>query len=520
MRSVDVYMSLIRSRARLTYDAVADYLATGSPGTIPPAVLPTLRWLRTAAARLSTVRAARGGVEIDREEAYISLDEATHEPTAIAARGDTDAHRLIERLMVAANEAVATWLVDRGLPGMFRVHDTPTPDKVEMLARFAHNFGIEAGFGRELSPRGLAAFEAQFRGSSIAPAIRTVLGKTLGTARYTVHPGLHFGLAAPLYLHFTSPIRRYADLAVHRIIKRYLGGDRSQLAGDPALETLAHHVNRAARRAGKAEAERHRMLVARLFASRIGEHFTGNIVSIKPFGLVVQMVGTGATGTVAMDALPAARTGSKPTATASPTAKTATASATRSTSRSPAPTRSWAGSTSCRSRCKRVSMSTTATLVGPRLLVVGSGGIGGVVAAHLFEQGHDVTALTTNQLIADAINAGGFRVRGEGSPGVVRGRAVTSIPKSAAPFDYILLATQPPQVEEAARSVLPHLALNGAMVCFQNGLCEERIAAIAGSDRTLGAIVAWGRVDGRARRLRSHLGRRLRPPAACTSATP
>ncbi len=137
-------------------------------------------------------------------------------------------------------------------------------------------------------------------------------------------------------------------------------------------------------------------------------------------------------------------------------------------------------------------MSTTATLVGPRLLVVGSGGIGGVVAAHLFEQGHDVTALTTNQLIADAINAGGFRVRGEGSPGVVRGRAVTSIPKSAAPFDYILLATQPPQVEEAARSVLPHLALNGAMVCFQNGLCEERIAAIAGSDRTLGAIVAWG----------------------------
>ena len=173
-----------------------------------------------------------------------------------------------------------------------------------MLARFAHNFGIEAGFGRELSPRGLAAFEAQFKGTAIAPAIRTVLGKTLGTARYTVHPGPHFGLAAPLYLHFTSPIRRYADLAVHRIIKRYLGGDRSLLAGDPSLETLAHNVNIAARSAGKAEAERHRMLVARLFASRIGEHFTGNIVSIKPFGLVVQLVGTGATGTVAMDALP------------------------------------------------------------------------------------------------------------------------------------------------------------------------------------------------------------------------
>jgi 2-dehydropantoate 2-reductase len=137
-------------------------------------------------------------------------------------------------------------------------------------------------------------------------------------------------------------------------------------------------------------------------------------------------------------------------------------------------------------------MSTTAAPPRPRILVVGCGGIGGVVAGHLFEQGHDVTALTTNALIADAINAGGFRLRGEGSPGVVRGRAVTALPKSAAPFDYILLATQPPQVEEAARSVLPHLGFNGAMVCFQNGLCEERIAAITGPDRTLGAIVAWG----------------------------
>lgn len=129
---------------------------------------------------------------------------------------------------------------------------------------------------------------------------------------------------------------------------------------------------------------------------------------------------------------------------------------------------------------------------GPRLLVVGCGGIGGVVAAHLFEQGHDVTALTTNPQIADAINERGFRVRGDSSPGTVRGRAVRSLPEGVPPFDFVLLATQPPQVEEAARSALPVLAPQGAMVCFQNGLCEERIAAIAGPERTLGAIVAWG----------------------------
>lgn len=128
----------------------------------------------------------------------------------------------------------------------------------------------------------------------------------------------------------------------------------------------------------------------------------------------------------------------------------------------------------------------------PRLLVVGCGGIGGVVAAHLLEQGHSVTALTTNPLIADAINEGGFRVRGEGSPGTVRGRAVRALDDREAPFDYILLATQPPQVEEAARGALRHLAPTGAMVCLQNGLCEPRIARIAGPDRTFGAIVAWG----------------------------
>lgn len=304
IRAVDLYESLIRSHARLTYDAVADYFDTGAPNIVPAAVEPTLRWLRTAAARLSAVRAARGGVELAREEAYVSFDPATREPTVITPRGETAAHRLVERLMVAANEAVAAWLVSRGLPGLFRVHPEPAPERVADLALFAHNFGFEAGFGPRLSPRGLAAFEAQFRQSALAPAIRTVLGRALGQARYTVHPGLHFGLAAPLYLHFTSPIRRYADLAVHRIIKRYLEGDRSLAAGDAALETLAQHLNHAAFVASRAEAERHRMLIARYMASRIGERVSGNIVGIKPFGLIAQMKGTGATGTIALDALP------------------------------------------------------------------------------------------------------------------------------------------------------------------------------------------------------------------------
>lgn len=127
----------------------------------------------------------------------------------------------------------------------------------------------------------------------------------------------------------------------------------------------------------------------------------------------------------------------------------------------------------------------------PRILVVGCGGIGGLVAAGLLSQGLQITALTRNQLIADAINVHGFRTRGEMSLGAVRGRAVTKIPAGAT-FDYVLLCTQPPQVEEAARSVAPHLSADGAMVVFQNGLCEPRVAAIVGPERVIGGIIAWG----------------------------
>lgn len=129
----------------------------------------------------------------------------------------------------------------------------------------------------------------------------------------------------------------------------------------------------------------------------------------------------------------------------------------------------------------------------PRILIVGCGGIGGIVAACLLEQGHDVTVITRNAHIADAINSNGFRTRGDVAPGTVQGNVVTELPrKTTTPFDFIMLATQPPQVEDAATGALPHLAHDGAMVCFQNGLCELRIAEIVGSERVLGAIVAWG----------------------------
>src|SRR5580693_9356764 len=126
-----------------------------------------------------------------------------------------------------------------------------------------------------------------------------------------------------------------------------------------------------------------------------------------------------------------------------------------------------------------------------RFLVMGCGGVGGIVAAHLAEAGHEVVGITTNPVILEAVRAHGFRLRGEGSELVVRGE-VASAPPPERRADFVLLATQPPDVERAARAALPALAEDGLIVCFQNGLCEARVAAIAGPARVVGAVVAWG----------------------------
>lgn len=131
-----------------------------------------------------------------------------------------------------------------------------------------------------------------------------------------------------------------------------------------------------------------------------------------------------------------------------------------------------------------------------RVLVVGCGGLGGVVAGTLLEHAShgapiDLVAFTTNETIADAVNARGFALRGSDGLKTIPGRMTTTLSRDEK-FDWMILATQPPQIEEAALRALPHLADDGRMVCLQNGLCEERVAKIVGRDRVVGAVVAWG----------------------------
>jgi 2-dehydropantoate 2-reductase len=128
----------------------------------------------------------------------------------------------------------------------------------------------------------------------------------------------------------------------------------------------------------------------------------------------------------------------------------------------------------------------------PKILLMGCGGIGGNMAAKLFAGGHDLLTVTHNPAITAAVNQRGLVIRDDDQEQVVPGHVVEVLPPNAGPFDLAFLVTQPPQVEEAARTALPQLAADGALVCFQNGLCEQRVAAIAGARRTLGVIVAWG----------------------------
>ncbi|MEO8602366.1 MAG: ketopantoate reductase family protein [bacterium] len=132
------------------------------------------------------------------------------------------------------------------------------------------------------------------------------------------------------------------------------------------------------------------------------------------------------------------------------------------------------------------------TTSAPRVLVMGCGGIGGVISAHLAERGAAPAVVTHNATIAAAINQHGFRLRDGANSRTVSGRATAALPNDAGTFDLILLATQPPQVTRAAEAARPHLHPNGALVCLQNGLCETHVAPLIGADRVLGAIVVWG----------------------------
>lgn len=248
IRSVDVYEATIRSRQRLNYDQVAALITGDTPqGTIDDELKQQVTMLWAAATRLGLARAARGGLDAARADGDRPVN--------------SDAHLLVERLMVAANEAVADWLAERDMPALYRTHPPLGDDEASELETIARALGLYAALPRPVTPQAMAALAAQATSHRHTNRFWDATMKLTDRARYEPTAGLHFGLGSSRYVHFTSPLRRYADIVVHRSIKAYLAGERD--VDYPGLNELAHHVTTVSRNAAAAERDLDRALALR-----------------------------------------------------------------------------------------------------------------------------------------------------------------------------------------------------------------------------------------------------------------
>jgi ribonuclease R len=293
---------LMRSVARLTYREVQ---AAGDGGARLPvphdALFGAFRALRGA-------RERRGALDIDLPERRVFLRE-DGTVAAILPRARFDSHRLIEELMIAANVAAAETLEAHRRPAMYRVHDQPAPAKVEGLRAVLAAFGLRLRKGGRLEPRDFNQILAATADLPHGPVVHEAILRSQAQAAYDPENIGHFGLALRRYCHFTSPIRRYADLLVHRALIAALGGGRDALGADEAAAFPATglHLTLAERRAARAERDAVDRYLVQFMADRVGAGFAGRITGLGRFGLFVRLDETGAEGLV-----PASRIGGGP----------------------------------------------------------------------------------------------------------------------------------------------------------------------------------------------------------------
>lgn len=298
--------ALMRSQARLVYEEVADLLgarragAASSLGVAPE----QLRHLHALFGVLHRARRQRGALDLDSAESRILLDEAG-EVVAIEARRRTDAHRLIEECMIAANVAAARFLARHQRRFLYRVHEGPTKEKAEELRAFLAPLELRLGGGEDPRPQDYAGLIEQIRSRPDAALVHTVLLRSLAQAVYTPVNAGHFGLALGAYSHFTSPIRRYPDLIAHRAIKEVLRSlpDSGSPQVPGAMRALGEHTSMTERRAEGATREVEFRLKCRFMQGRVGEVHHGQVSGVTGFGLFVTLEDFGVDGLVHVSAL-------------------------------------------------------------------------------------------------------------------------------------------------------------------------------------------------------------------------
>ncbi len=284
--------AVMRSRARLTYTTVAAILVDEDPDVRMEheALLADLELMRELAERRIACRHQRGSLDFDLPEAQILLD-LQGRPEAIVRSERNLAHRLIEEFMLAANEAVAFWLVQQREPMIFRVHEAPSEGKMAAFQEFIAYFNQGISLPVEgVKPKLLQEFLERVAGQPEEHVINHVLLRSLPQAYYSVQNLGHFGLAADNYCHFTSPIRRYPDLMVHRILKnKLMQGAPAGKANALPLQEIAQSSSLTERRAMDAERDIVKLKKCQFVIDKVGEKFSGMVTSVQAFGFFVEL---------------------------------------------------------------------------------------------------------------------------------------------------------------------------------------------------------------------------------------
>ncbi|MEE8311656.1 MAG: ribonuclease R [Candidatus Binatia bacterium] len=283
--------SVIRSDHRLTYEQ-AQALLEGEAAGPGAEVAAALAAMADCAAAVGRARLARGAIDLDIPEPRVEVDEDGL-PLRIVRRPRLTTHRIIEEFMIATNEAVARFLESKGAAFLYRIHERPDEESVMSLVARLSRLGLRLSRdGADLAPSALAALIEHGREMPIARLVNLMVLRSMKQARYSATRDIHFGLASTAYAHFTSPIRRYPDLVVHRALCAAAGAAAAHAAtlpGAAALEPVAAHCSRRERRAMDAERDIDRAAAILLMEKHVGDAFAGEVTGVERYGFFVEL---------------------------------------------------------------------------------------------------------------------------------------------------------------------------------------------------------------------------------------
>lgn len=298
------YEAVMHSHARLTYDEVNEAVVLNNNAVRAKLceLITHLEALRDLYSALVKARVKRGCLEFDAPESAIVFGP-DRKIDRIVATERNDAHKMIEECMIAANISAAKFLERKKSAAIYRVHSRPKADKLADLRAFLNPLGLRLAGGSEPQPKHFAALAKRIRDREDASIIQTVMLRSLAQAQYRPECGGHFGLALEHYAHFTSPIRRYPDLVVHRGIKQALAGERSGTEAAEEMLSIAQSCSRTERRSDDASRDVIAWLKCEYMLDKLGETYRGVVAGVAPFGIFVQLEGVFVEGLVHVSGL-------------------------------------------------------------------------------------------------------------------------------------------------------------------------------------------------------------------------